>query len=301
MRRLIDLSLPLLLQDTLSYLYAWFDRAVLLSCVSLQELGTYNVVITAFGVISGVPAAIGTALLPTYSTMHSKHGGGTLSNSVTTASRYMCLIGVPLSLGLLSTARPSLALFVGEPYVEGTQPLMAVSLFFAFTLVSAALTGLLIVMEETTLLLKISALSFSVGVASASTLAPSLGMVGASLARGFAMLTELIATTVVLRRRIHLNLDMEAFSKSFASSTVMACVTLLIQSYYYNKFLLPLYVLVGAVTYFAMLLALRTIKPRDMEIINEYLGPRFRFIAQPIEALVAAFDRTYRTQRRNTR
>jgi len=287
LKRLVKFSFPLFLQDVANYAYTWFDRLALLTYLPLASLGVYTTAMTAFGVLNGVATAAGTSLFPAYSTLEGRHGSHALGESIRGATRYLCLVGVPLSFGLLSTAKPSLALFVGEAYAEGTWPLMVVSLFFAFTLTSTALASLPIVLGETLLSLKLTGLSIMLGAGSTLILLPLLGMVGASIARGITMVTSLVTTMIALRSRIRYSIDIEAFWKSLTSSGLMTAVVLLVQTYYYSKYLLPAYVVLGGSIYFLMLLISHAIKAEDISLLNEYLGPRFRFIVRPLERLLA--------------
>lgn len=54
-----------------------------------------------------------------------------------------------------------------------------------------------------------------------------------------------------------------------------------------SKYLLPAYVVLGGSIYFSVLLLLRAIKAQDVQLLDEYLGTRFRFIARPLKRLVA--------------
>jgi O-antigen/teichoic acid export membrane protein len=286
LKRLVRFSFPIFLQDAANYVYTWFDRAVLLTYLSLESLGTYTTAMTAFGVLANVADAIGMSLFPTYSVMREEHGREALGDSIREATRYACLIGLPLCFGLFSTAKPSLALFVGEAYAEATGPLMVISLFASFAFVETAFTGLLVVLGETVLSLKLATLQIAVGVASTLVLLPSLKMVGASIARGITMATSLVTMMIVLRRRISVEFDTEAFWKSLVSSGVMATVVLLFQTYYYSKYLLPAYVVVGGFIYLSMLFVLRAIRAQDVQLLDEYLGPRLRFITRLLRSLL---------------
>ncbi len=285
-KHLVRFSFPLFLQDAANYGYAWFDQMILLSYLSLESLGVYTTVITAFNVLGGVAATIGTSLFPTYSVMHEEHGNRALADSSRGATRYLCLIVVPLSLGLFSTARPSLTLFVGEAYSNGAGPLMILSLFFAFTLTSTAFAVLPVVIGDTTLSFKLAILNIILGVASTLILLPLLGIVGAAIARGVTMVAGLVTVVIALKSRIGIGFDVEAFWKALVSGVVMAVVVMSAQSHYYSRYLLPAYVVLGGLVYFSMLLLLRAIKAHDIQLLDEYLGPRYRFILRPLEKLV---------------
>ena len=102
------------------------------------------------------------------------------------------------------------------------------------------------------------------------------------------MVSGLVITLTMLRRRIPICFDMEALWKSLVSSGMMAAVVMLVQAHYYNKYLLPAYVAVGGFIYFSMLLVLRAIKAQDIELLDEYLGPRYEFITRLLKRLVSA-------------
>ena len=122
----------------------------------------------------------------------------------------------------------------------------------------------------------------------AQLLLPSLGTTGAAVTRGVAMATILITTIVALRNRIKLSFDLEAFWKSLLASTVMALAVYDIQALHYSKFYLPFYVLIGGVIYLIMLRLTNAIKPADMQLMEEYLGPRLSPLIKSFERLLAS-------------
>lgn len=87
LKQLTKFSFPLFIQDAVNYVYAWFDRAILLAYTSLDALGIYNASMTVYGVLSTVPGAIATNLFPAHSAIQGKHGTETLQGSIRMASR----------------------------------------------------------------------------------------------------------------------------------------------------------------------------------------------------------------------
>jgi O-antigen/teichoic acid export membrane protein len=168
---------------------------------------------------------------------------------------------------------------------------MILSLFFAFTLTSTAFAGLPVVLGDTVLSLELAILNIILGAASTLILLPSLGIAGAAIARGITMATGLVLTIFALKSRISVGFDIEAFWKSLVSSGVMAAIVLLVQAHYYSRYLLPAYVVVGGFTYFSMLFVLRTINAQDVQLLHEYLGPRFQFIVPLFQRLAVNTSR----------
>jgi len=280
---LVRFSTPLYVQDIVNFAYGWFDRAMLFAYTSLSTAGIYLTATTALGIIAGFPGAISTVLLPTYSGLHGSHGRKVLHDSVRSASRYTCYLATPLAFGLFATARAALTLFAGESYQEGTLSLMILCLFFGLTLISTNLGNIPLAIGNTVLSLKIVTANAFVGLVFASILIPYFQAHGAALAKGVAMLLGLYATIVFLRRELDIAIDQEALTKSLLAGVSMALVVLVVQVLFYNRFLLPIYVLIGGVTYLLALRWLHAIRNSDVELLKTFLGSRFEFATRPVE------------------
>jgi O-antigen/teichoic acid export membrane protein len=70
---------------------------------------------------------------------------------------------------------------------------------------------------------------------------PTLGIRGASLARGLSMLFSLLLTWYFVRRKILVKLDSQVIMKSVAASGAMALSMEAVQLLHYSRFLLPLH------------------------------------------------------------
>jgi len=284
--KLVGFSWPLFVRNAVTFAKAWFDRVLLLIFVPLAMLGVYNATLTAFTVLVGIPGAMADTLFPAYSAMQSRSQHQALSQAVRMASRYVSLVGIPLALGLLATARPALTLFVGQAYVGGAEPLMILAGAFAFTLVGAILTPMLLALGETRVTSAITVASVVVSLVLASILLPFLGMVGAAIARALAMVIVTTFTLLALGRRLKLQLDVEAISKSLVAGIVMAAVVLMVEILFYNKFLLPVYALLGGIAYLGMLRLLRVAREEDIDLIRKYLGHRLAFAADFLQRIL---------------
>jgi len=97
------------------------------------------------------------------------------------------------------------------------------------------------------------------------------------------MATILITTKIAVRNKIRLSFDLEAFWKSLLASIVMALAVYDVQALYQNKFYLPIYAIIGGAIYLAMLRLTNAIRPEDVRLMKEYLGPRFSPLVKPFE------------------
>jgi len=286
LKRLIKFSSPLFLGEIVGFSYEWFDRVLLLAFVSLNELGVYNVALTAFSILAGIPGAISTALFPKYSEIHSREGIQAVENAIFTASRYICYITVPLVLGLLATAIPAISLFAGEAYAAGSKPLMILSLFLAASCIGSALSGIFLILEETPIASVLTIINILIGGTFGALLLPTFGIVGASIARGIAMLLGLALSIWFLKKKIKLVFDQEALCKSLIAGLAMVGVVTLVEYVWYSKYLLPLYVLTGGLAYLIMLRVLHATRKTDIQLIQQYLGKRLERLTNPISSFL---------------
>jgi O-antigen/teichoic acid export membrane protein len=272
---LLKLSIPLYVASIASFLYGNFDQLTLIPLVSLTALGIYGAAITAFSAYYGLISILGSVLLPVFSGVHGRNGVAGLKSSVERASRYVSIVAIPLSFGLLVTARPALTLFAGRQYEGGALPLAVLSLASTATIISFSLGPILIVLNETLLAALASIIPLPISLAVALMSIPTLGILGAAVARGLSMLLSLLLTWYFVRRKILVKLDSQAIMKSVAASGAMAFSMEALQLLYYSRFLLPLYLLVGASVYLLAMRALRGMNRGDIDLIRQMLGSRF--------------------------
>lgn len=110
-----------------------------------------------------------------------------------------------------------------------------------------------------------------------------LGIIGASVARGLSLIIALVVSVVVLRRSMRLRFQLRAYGYAWLASLLMAGVVLLMQKLVYSVRLFPVYVVVGGLVYLLLLRWLRVIDREDLDLISDFLGPRFRFVARWLE------------------
>jgi O-antigen/teichoic acid export membrane protein len=193
-----------------------------------------------------------------------------------------------LTFGLLAVAKPALTVFVGEAYVGGTLPLMILFLAFGLTAFSVGVTPMLVAISGTRMSMVATAASVLVGLASAYFLLPIWGIVGTSVARGLAMVASAGFVLLVLDRRKAMGLDVEAIWKSLVAGIVMSVVLFGAQMILYSRLLLPVYVVLGGITYLAVLRLLKTVRKDDLDLVSRYLGSRLGFARKLLAMMVVS-------------
>lgn len=287
--KLFRYYLPLELSTIVGFAQTWFDRALLVVFVPLATLGIYNAALTAFGVLGSVSGSMTNMLFPAYSSIQEKAGvWSSMRDAIRLATRYACFTLTPLAFGLLATAKPAITLFVGEAYVGGYSPLVIFCGGFAVTVFSTALGPVFLALEETKTAAVITGVTVVISLAVAYIFLPLWGIEGASAARALSTILAAIVTVLVLQRKIALSLDFEVIAKTFVAGTTMAAVLWVVQFVSYSKFMLPAYVLIGAIVYLVMLRLLKAVDTADLNLLQRFLGTRLLLVSKILNWILTA-------------
>lgn len=270
---LLKFSWPLLAASTVSFLYMWYDQALVIAFLPLESVGVYNVSRKAFRVLAGIATALGQSLFPYYGMTYGKGNHKAISTAIKKASRYTMLIVFPLTLGLFSTAKPAITLFAGQQYESGWSVLAIMAIFGLTYGISSVLMGLLIIYEKTkdVMLLNVLSVLFSL------LLLPAVGMLGLNglaVMRGASLLLTLILNIYFLSKVVEVEIDKETFIKTVTSAAIMAAAVFFMQQVYYNKFFLPIYVLIGAAIYLVEIRIFKVLNSSDIHLFTQILGER---------------------------
>ena len=285
-KHLLTLASPLYVANVASFLYDYSDQLILIPLVSLSALGVYGAAITAFNAYETLIGVPFTVLLPIFSKVFGVKGREALEDSIRTASRYLSIVAIPLAFALLATAKPVLTLFLGTSYEGGSVPLAVLALASVASVVGLSLGPVLFVLNETRLEALTTILPIPACVAVALISIPTLGILGASIARGLSMLLNLLLTWYCVQRKVNVKLDSQAILKSLAASGTMALIIQALQIFYYNPLLLPVYLLAGFLIYLLALRTMKTVNTADIHLLRNALGPRSSRICDLLTQIV---------------
>jgi len=300
-RPLLSFSLPLYFSAGVAFFVAWIDQLFLISYVSLLYgategqtiLGIYYVAVRASVVPMLFSNALVIALFPSLSELYAQQGLNSLRDAFKVSMRYSVLAGFPLIIGLATLAYPVIILFGGSQYIEAAVPLIVISIAALIGTLGLAMNPILLTLERTRAasLLSVISVASSLFLAYILVVSLNLGMIGAAWARTLAAILTFLLTFYVVSRHVRLSFDKEAIWKSsVASALLVASIigldlvrrSLSPSSYQFlviRLHLLPVYVIVGGLAYLAALIVLRVLTKRDLEILEEYLPSRLRWVA----------------------
>ncbi len=290
---LASFSFPLYVSGGIGFFVGWIDQLLLVSYMGYlygtteaqRILGIYNVAIRASVVPSLFSSSIVTALFPHLTAMYAQQGHGSLKDAFRVSVRYSMLIGFPLIVGLATLAYPIIILFGGWQYIGAVEPLIVISIAALFGTLGVAVSPIFLTLKRTAIASVLSfvsvVLSFSLSYFALVFL--NLGMVGTAWGRTLAYIIALVLGLYILKRYVSISFDREALWKASAASGFMVLAIFALDlvrkvfsssSYQFlviRLHLLPIYVLVGGVVYFFALAALKAIRKRDIELMQEYV------------------------------
>jgi len=283
-RPLINFSYPLYISGVLQFIANWVDQLLILLYLGEAGLGFYGWAVRAATVPNLISISIITALFPQLSELYAKEGTDSLREAFLVSARYAVLVGFPMLVGLATLAYPVMVVFAGMDYAEAALPLTIICLALLPTTLGIGINPTLLTLERTKIasMVTLIAILFNT-IASYITLTNlDIGIIGPAWARFLAACIGFGLGAYVLKRILHVTFDREALWKASVASLFMAIAVTLsraLESFVYQVYLLPFYVIVGAVVYFFSLAMLRAIKKRDVALIQEYLPKGLKRLA----------------------
>lgn len=290
MKPLINFSYPLYISGILVFIAGWVDQLFILPYMGEASLAYYGLATRAAAVPGLISLSIVTALFPQLSELHTRNGKESLRQAFHVSTRYTVLVSFPAILGLAALANPVIAIFAGVEYNEAVLPLALLCLAGLPGVLGAAINPILLTLERTRTALAITVISifFNMAVSYFTLAYLNLGMMGPAWARIFASIVGLGLGVYLLRGNVEINFDKEALWKASVASIFMVIAVVSAEKLVFHWYLLPLYVAIGVAVYFFSLVALRTIKKRDIELLHDYLPVRLKQMAFWLDRMAIA-------------
>ncbi|MBS7633232.1 oligosaccharide flippase family protein, partial [Candidatus Bathyarchaeota archaeon] len=270
---ILKFSWPLFAAVIVSFLYGWYDRAIILAFLPLTDLGIYDVCLKAFTVLATIATALGSALYPFYGMAYGKNDQQTITSGIKKATKYLAIIVFPLALGLLSTANPVITLFAGQQYQSGWSILAILAVFGLVYGLLPAFTGLLVIYEKTLTVLLLSLAPVILSLVFLPLLGV-LGLNGLAVMRGASLLFTLILTVYFLSKVVKVEIDKQTVYKTLFASAIMATAIYVAQQIRYSSTLFPVYVLMGGLVYFTCLRFLKVFDKSDVQLMKQTIGEK---------------------------
>lgn len=269
-------SAPLYLSSIVNYFKLNADKMLLLYFTNYSSLGVYNVAVAITSSLSVVLGAISSVMFPELSHVFASSVRD-IRQVVRTASRYFFLAYLPMAVGLAVVAYPAITLIAGRAYAEGAAPLAILSLALAVAGLASILNPVLLSTGATKVVPVIAVISITTAASISLVAIPQLGTEGGAITRGVLLVSQLVAVTVTTRIYGQLSLDTSALKASVVGSLLMAFIVLLAEyALGFNKYFLPGYIALGAVTYILYIRSVRVLTQNDKDLLRSYVPAPLR-------------------------
>ena len=301
LKPLINFSYPLYLSGIIVFVSTWADQLLIVSYTSAilgsteaqKLLGIYYVAVRASLIPMLFSTAIITALFPQLSELYVQQGLNSLKEAFRVSTRYLALISFPMIVGLATLSNPIILIFAGQEYAGAALPLTIICFAALSTTLGVAIGPILLTLERTKTVSVITVISifFNIAASFIALAYLNLGLPGPALARAFSAIITFGLSVFALKRVFSLDFDNEALWKAAFSSLLMILAIFLLDvarrtimpspnpPFDITLHMLILYIVVGVATYFLSLIALKTIKKYDVEMLHDYLPKGFKWIA----------------------
>ena len=285
--KLTRFAVPLYGSTLITFASAYVDRFLVLFFAGTSALGIYSPVLTIVGVLGLVSTGITGALMPQLTHIHSRKGDIGLRDAARAASRYFFILYLPFAIGLAATAGPTITLFAGERYGDGTIPLAILAIGLGLTSASVVIGSSLLAVGSTKVVISASAIGILADVAFAPLIF-LLGVTGAALSRVALMSASLVFSWIILERKYPRSVDLGSFYKVVACCFIEGGVVLAAEFVLYDARLLPFYIVLGLVGYLASLRILKIVNSGDVALLHRFVPSRLRFLVDIFGWLMSA-------------
>ena len=195
-----------------------------------------------------------------------------VQKAFTKTSRYLSFSLIPVSLLIAAISYPLLRIYGGDKYIGATPVLALLSVAaIAYGLYSVYAINVYILGKPIERFKQESVSSF-LNVALGLGLVIPLNIFGLAIARLFSLSGASLFSRHLLKKLSKTRFDILALRQTLIASLLMAIVIITCQLFYYNTFVVPVYIMLGITVY--LFFFCRILNRDDIELIRGFLPPR---------------------------
>jgi len=185
---------PFALTSIFVSIYYWIDSVMLSYMKGNEVVGWYNAAYRLMMLFLVIPAIFNIAIFPTMSRLY-VHSKERLRLVFEQYLKYMIILGAPLGVGVLMSAKPAVLLIYGSKYEPSIKALQILIWSVVFLYISSPPARVLETIGKQSLITKMTALGALINISLNLVLIPKFSLYGASFTTA---LTEFYALAVLL-------------------------------------------------------------------------------------------------------
>lgn len=265
-------SSPFLITSFTMIAYHQIDNLIVSRLVSIDSAGWYRTAQNLAGTLMFLPYIASTVLFPILSRSYAA-GQGQMAPIARRSFDLMILLGIPIGLGTMLIARPMILLLLGEGFAPSGEILELQGLVLFVIYLNTMLGQLIISTERTSrwnvVMIAVTVLTLPLDLFLMPWTERVLGNGGLGGVISYAITESvMLAATILL-------LPKNTFAWSNLRTVVLTMVAglgMVAASWWFRDSYMILSVLVGAVSYFALVMLLRILSPEDMGLLKAGMG-----------------------------
>jgi O-antigen/teichoic acid export membrane protein len=252
----------------------FFYMLLLLS--NLNVVGLYSPAIFFGYVLVLAQTSLDQSLSPLFSRRYGRSGIDSLHQLSYSASRYIFLIYLPIGFIVFASSLLILTALLGEMYEPSIYPTMAIELSLTFTGMTLVFNNVLMSSGYSSIFLKTSGRTLTVQLVVSYLAIPSLGGLGASIAKGIVYLILFLYPALELKKVSRLSYDLKSLKLGLCGSLLVA-TTIFTPDYYVPRaYFIPINISLGSAFYLLFLRFTDAINSEDLEVFDKILAGRAR-------------------------
>ena len=240
------------------YLYTYVDKIILGFLSNESEVGIYSQSETIVKLITTIITSLGIVLLPRISKLVGKQNIDEIRKKIIDSIKFVLFLGLPMTFGLIFCADLIVPWFLGNDFTKSSLLIKILSpLLLIIGLSSVTGQAVLVPMNKQKEYIISIVIGALINITINFILIPRFDSVGASVGTIIAELTVCTIQQIIVFKILRLSIleIIKSSYKFFISASIMALVLLLLKNQFSSNIIDSLlYILVGIITYFSLLL-----------------------------------------------
>ena len=265
-RYLLKECLPLALTGVITIIYYRIDVIMLSVMMGDTAVGIYSAAYRLCDPFSLIPYALTVSLFPLMSA-YFKSSKDDLIQTYTLAFRYLLIIALPLAVGTVFVADKVILLIYGTPFANSSTVLQILMWSVMFGMVNTLLWAALVAIDMQKLIMLSVTFCAAVNIILNILLIPVMSYNGAAIATVVTVAVLALSLFYFVSKHLQTIHVHKVVVKPIVATVVMGVFV-----YYFMNFNVIIVVLLAAVMYVVMLLALKTFSKEEIEMAKSAIS-----------------------------
>lgn len=266
-RNIISYSWPLALSTFLLSIVIQLDTIMMGHFLSERDVGLYNAALPTAQIVIMVPAAIGSLLLSTMTTLYTSGKIKETESIYKSVTKWLFAFTIPITLLLVIFSREIILAFFGVNYIDGSLSLRILAVGIMVSGVFYPSNDIINMLKKTKIQLYAAAASLFITVSLNYMLIPKFGLSGAATATSLSLIFLSIFLLFFSHRYSGLNPLGKGIAKPFVSCIVPVGIVYAIKPFVSGAFSLAL-AAPFLIAYFLSLKAMHFFSVEDRMILD---------------------------------